>query len=484
MTLIEIIQQGRVVACAPWPRHVLSTAQWSALVDALADEPAELVALWADTVQVHALFGGPLLVSTAVAEGGYIALSPLRPAAAAFERMILDLWGHVAIGGVDGRPWLDHGVWEMARPMSLRPAASAGAAEPVLRPGPEGLHQLPLGPVRPGLGEPVHWRLHAAGEAVRQAEARLGYAHKGSLVLMRGKSPRIAARFAARLAGDATVAHSVAFARAAEAAMAIDAPPRGHALRGVMAELERAAVHLDALAGLSQAAGFALGASLFGQQREMLLRAAEAAFGHRLMMDCVVPGGVATDITPEGVAAILAALTGLAGMGALYRGPMAERLAGLGRADVAGLAPGGVAGRAAGRPGDARVAPGYPPYDGLRFTVPTALAGDAAARAQMRVLEMGESVGLLQALLTALPPGPVSVALPSSGGEGLGVAESPRGDVWYWLRLDGGMIAAAFAADPGWRLFPLAEFALADGGVGDVDLILHSFAASASGVDL
>ncbi len=484
MTLGEIIAAGRGVACAPWPRHVLSTALWSAFVDVLADEPLELVALWADTVQVHALFAGPLLLSTPVAEGGYIALSPLRPVAAAFERMILDLWGHIAIGGVDGRPWLDHGVWEMARPMSLRPVASTAAAEPVLRPGAEGLHQVPLGPIRSGLEEPVHWRLHAAGEAVRQAEARLGYAHKGSLVMMRGKSPRIAARFAARLAGDATVAHSVAFARAAEAAMTIEAPSRAQALRGVMAELERAAVHLDTLAGLSAAAGFALGASLFGQRRETLLRAAEAAFGHRLMMDAVVPGGVAMDIASEGVAAILAALTGLAGLDALYRGPMAERLARLGRADAAAFAPGGVAGRAAGRPDDSRVDPGYPPYETARFSVPVLAAGDADARAQIRLAEIAESVGLLRRLLTSLPSGPVSMVLPSSGGEGLGVAESPRGAVWHWLRLDGGMIAAAFAADPGWRLLPLAELALADGGVGDMDLILGSFAVSASAVDL
>ena len=72
----------------------------------------------------------------------------------------------------------------------------------------------------------------------------------------------------------------------------------------------------------------------------------------------------------------------------------------------------------------------------------------------------------------------------SVSGEGLGIAESARGDIWHWLRLDGGMIAAAFAADPGWRLFPLAEQALADGGIGDADLILRSFDASASGVDL
>ena len=208
------------------------------------------------------------------------------------------------------------------------------------------------------------------------------------------------------------------------------------------------------------------------------------AFGHRLMMDGVVPGGVATDLAGSGHAAILAALAGLGEMAPLYRGPLAERLAGLGRSDGEGLAPSGVVGRAAGRPGDARVTPGYPPYDTMAFGVPVRSAGDVDARAQIRLAEIAESAGLLQRLLASLPPGPHSVYLPSSGGEGLGVAESPRGDVWHWLRLDGGMIAAAFAADPGWRLLPMAEQALAKGGVGDTDLILRSFAISASAVDL
>ena len=42
---------------------------------------------------------------------------------------------------------------------------------------------------------------------------------------------RAAARFIARLSGDATVAHSLAFARASEAALETEAPPRAQALR-------------------------------------------------------------------------------------------------------------------------------------------------------------------------------------------------------------------------------------------------------------
>ena len=482
--IASLIQDGQRVDCRPWPRFVLTPNAWAAMTAALATDPIELLALWADTVQVHALFAGPLLVSTPLVNGHYAALSPYRPTAAGFERLVQDLWGHAADGSADPRPLLDHGVWGVTHPMATRPLASPGATEPLLRPGPPGTYQLPLGPVQAGLGEPVHWRLHVHGEAVRQAEARLGYAHKGSLVLMRSKSPRAAARFAARLAGDATVAHGVAFARAAEAALRIEAPPRAHALRAVMAELERAAVHLDTLASLSAASGYALGATRFAALREALVVASGQAFGHRLMMDAVVPGGVAMDLAEGGAVGILDALAGLNSLDRIYAGALADRLTGLGRAPVDRHAPGGITGRAASRPGDARVSPGYPPYDTMAFAVPALAAGDADARARLRLAEIAVSAELLRRLLASLPGGPLTTALPTVSGEGLGVAESARGDVWHWLRLDSGMIATAFAADPGWRLIPVLELALTDGGLDDAALIMHSIAPSASGVDL
>src|SRR4029078_13549167 len=95
----------------------------------------------------------------------------------------------------------------------------------------EGFDQLPLGPVHGGISPPAHLRVAIIGESIALTEVRLGYAHKGALALMRGKSPRAAARFAARLAGEATVAHSIAFARATEAALGGEGPPRALALR-------------------------------------------------------------------------------------------------------------------------------------------------------------------------------------------------------------------------------------------------------------
>jgi hypothetical protein len=279
--------------CAPWPRHSLLSDEWAAIG---RDPSRAVLALWADTSQVYALLRDAsneiLFVSTGVTEGAYPALSPAQPLARWFERMIHDLWGHIATGGTDQRPWLDHGRWPRTVPMSSRPGPPGGTSEPpeFLSTDDDTLDQIPLGPVRCGITPAAHLRLTVRGEVIVRAEARLGYTHKGTLALIRGKSPRAAARFAARLAAEATVAHSIAFARATEAALGVEIPPRAAALRDVMATVEQTAVRLER----EHADGVL----------ERVRRSAAVAFGHRLMMDCVVPGGVAADIAPGGIEAI------------------------------------------------------------------------------------------------------------------------------------------------------------------------------------
>src|SRR5262249_13212673 len=143
--------------------------------------------------------GGVLLVSTLVVDGGYQALSPARPLAAWFERMVHDLWGHTAVGGTDRRAWLDHGRWGHSPPMAMRPGPPATADPPEFRIGAHldqiPLDQIPVGPVRGGIEPAAHLRLGVRGGMVEQLEAWLGYTHRGVLALMQGKSPRAAARF-------------------------------------------------------------------------------------------------------------------------------------------------------------------------------------------------------------------------------------------------------------------------------------------------
>ena len=165
-----------------------------------------MLALWADAGDIFALFidgKAAALVSTGILDGGYPALSPAHPSAAWFERMVRDLWGYVAIGGTDAA---------LARPRALAADHAAGTARlgaprAVRRdarssPSTKRFDQLPIGPVRGGIELAAHLRLAIDGEAVVRLEPLLGYSHKGTLALMRGKSPRAAARFAARIAGE------------------------------------------------------------------------------------------------------------------------------------------------------------------------------------------------------------------------------------------------------------------------------------------
>jgi Ni,Fe-hydrogenase III large subunit len=493
----DIVGIAPAEICRPWLRHILSHADWAALAAAAVAESWTLLAHWAETMQAHALFLDPATltvvpVSTPVESGGYPALSPLFPAAAWYERMIHDLWGHQATGATDLRAWLDHGNWPLSPPMATRPDAHP-LGEPASLSGPDcpDAMTLPVGPIWGQLDEAAHIRMTLDGPAIRHAEAVLGFTHKGTMTLMRGKSPRAAARFAARLSGDATVAHSVAFAQATESAMDVTVPPRAVGLRIVMMESERIAVHLDNLAEVARLADAGTLRTRCGALREILLRACNAAFGHRLMMDCVVPGGVATDIAEGGPQVILRALgdivSGMAGVSRLHDAPsVSSRLIGLGCAGgqrVAALGVGGVVGRASGYAFDLRTmfAPGY---GDLVPRLATRTGGDAASRQHLRIREIEESARLIGAAFDLLPAGPITVALPQVSGEGIGCAESPRGDVWHWLHLDHGQIAAAFPRDPGWALRPLVENVLQHALAEDIDLIRASFALPASGMDL
>jgi Ni,Fe-hydrogenase III large subunit len=496
-TASDIIRAAEAEVCRPWLRHILPHADWANLANKAFEESWILLAQWADTIQAHALFLIPetltiIPVSTAVEAGRYPALSLAFPGAAWYERMIRDLWGHEADGSRDLRPWLDHGTWPQSHPMAARPGLLPAIESPaMLDPEREGAMVLPLGPVWGQLDETAHLRLTLSGCSIDRAESLLGFAHKGTLALMRGKSPRAAARFAARLSADATVAHSVAFARATELAVDVAASPRASALRVVMMEIERIAGHLDNLAEVGRLAVVRAVHAKCGYLREMLLRATESAFGHRLMMDCVVPGGVAIDIAQGGPAVVLRVLGEIATEMPTIRklhdgGALLARLTGVGCAGeplVTALGAGGVVGRASGRAFDVRA--GFViDYAKLAPRVAVLAAGDAAARQTLRIFEIEESLRLIGQALQALPDGPVSVALPQISGEGIACAESIRGDVWHWLRLDHGQIAAVFTRDPGWALWPVAESVLQSAEAEDVDLIRASFLLPASGMDL
>jgi len=498
-TLHSFFASAERTAQRPWPRYRLDRRQWQTLVDRLASADWTLLGLWAETAEVHAALMDEAAREIAVAslacpDRRFPSLSTARPSAQRLERAAHDLFGLVAEELADARPWLDHGQWRR-RPFGDAPAVARPATAykflPVIG---ESLHQIPVGPVHAGIIEPGHFRFHASGETVVRLEERLGYVHKGTETLMAGKPPGEAARLAARRSGDATVAHSLGFARAVEAALKCEAPPRAVWLRALMAELERIANHVGDVGAICNDASFIFMQAQCTVLRERVLRAAGQCFGHRLMMDRVVPGGIACDLDEAGASRLRELVAELAQRWPeLYdiydnKPSLLDRTVTTGtvRAElVRRFGAGGHVGRASGRGIDARRLPGYPPYDGLDFEVPVLTDGDVHSRVLIRFREVTASLGLITQLLDRLPAGPIALPLPARAGEGMAMVESFRGDVLAWVRLDeAGRVARAHARDPSWFQWPLLEAAIEGNIVADFPLCNKSFNCSYSGHDL
>jgi Ni,Fe-hydrogenase III large subunit len=498
--LRDIIRAGRRVENhSPWSRAVVNHEGWRRAIDRLDDGQWTLLALWAERDQVHmALNDGDDfgVLSLVCRDRRFPSVGQSHPPAVRLERAIRDLWGLEPEGLADTRPWLDHGKWP---PLGddAQGASRAALAYPFLPAEGESLHQIPVGPVHAGIIEPGHFRFTANGEAVVRLEARLGYVHKGIERLMAGASIERATALAGRVSGDSTVAYALAFARALEAAHGIEVPPRAVWLRALMAELERLANHFGDIGAVCNDAAFAMMHAQCGHLREQVLRVAHQCFGHRLMMDRVVPGGVERDLQRDGEKQIQSLLVQIRRrfpeLVELYdnTASLQDRTVGTGVLSPA-LARqygcGGYVGRASGRGFDARRTPGYPPYDQLRYEVPLRDDGDVDARLWIRIREVEQSAALIDQMLEQLPRGSIltSVTLRASEArEGVALVEGFRGDVLVWLRIGtDGKIERCHLRDPSWFQWPVLEAAIEGNIVADFPLCNKSFNCSYSGHDL
>jgi Ni,Fe-hydrogenase III large subunit len=500
MTVLGAIAGAKTVeGHRPWPRAVVDEAGWSRAIAELAAGRWILSGLWGDIGAVHmAVIGadGDIGVLTYVCWGGkFPSVGGRHAPAVRLERAIASLFGHESLGAPDTRPWIDHGVWGVARPLGVLSAAHKHSPYRFLPVEGDSLHQVPVGPVHAGIIEPGHFRFTANGEFIVRVEERLGYVHKGIESLMCGASIERAAELAAHTSGDSTVAYSWAFASAVEAAMQMQVPQRAVYLRALMAEIERLANHFGDIGAICNDASFALMHAHTAILRERTLRAAEACFGHRLMMDMVVPGGVARDLPAEGAAAIRALVAEASKLFPrlveLYdkTASLQDRTVATGivKPEYARqFGAGGYVGRAAGRNADARRTPGYAPYGALSFEVPVLGVGDVNARVWIRIREVEQSLSLIEQILEGLPHGDVRADHEGRGPcEGMAYAEAFRGDVLVWLRLDDqGHIARCHLRDASWFQWPLLEAAIENNIIADFPLCNKSFNCSYSGHDL
>ncbi|MBF0318639.1 MAG: NADH-quinone oxidoreductase subunit C [Nitrospirae bacterium] len=417
-----------------------------------------------------------------------------------FERRLRSLMGVIPLGNPDGRPWIKFEDWpEDAWP--LRKSFDAAKAMPRvegqyawLKAEGEGVYEIPVGPVHAGIIEPGHFRFQAVGETIINLEERLGYVHKGIEKRFESMAWESAVKLAGRVSGDSTVAHSIAYSMALESMVQCCVPVRAQWLRALFLERERIANHLGDIGAICNDAAFAFMLYQCTRLKETMLGTNHKLFGHRFMMDRVIPGGVAADINAKNEI-----LTELDFIGEdfdrlvrIYEesSSLEDRVRNTGILTpelAAEFCTVGVVARGSGLNVDCRVHSPYPPYDSIMVKTPVLTAGDVHTRLWVRVEEIRESIRIIRRILKNIPDSGIvaNCGAPAAGATGFAAVEGWRGEIIYWLQSgQSGQINRCMVRDPSSVNWLALEQAIMGNIVPDFPLCNKSFNQSYSGHDL
>jgi Ni,Fe-hydrogenase III large subunit/Ni,Fe-hydrogenase III component G len=513
---IDVIE---VPGAVPAFRARVGAAQWTDVFRQVKEQGGRLVALWGSDARgeggdflVHAALvvrSGLVILSLPITDEFYPDVSAIFPVADRMQRATFDLLGISADGAADLRKWLRHSAWrteeyplrkdfvfESNHESRITNHASAADEYPFVRVEGDGVHEIPVGPVHAGTIEPGHFRFSVVGETVLRLEERLGYKHKGIEKRFEQMNLAEGALLAGRVSCDSTVAYAWAYAMAVESAARVRPPPRAEWLRALLLERERVANHLGDLGALGNDAALGFGLAQFLRLKEDWLRSHERWFGHRYLMDVIVPGGVARDLASDGIEQMFGEIGALEEsvrrLKSIYdeHAGLQDRFIACGRVApelAARLGLIGFAGRASGQSWDLRVEYPCVPYAELDVRMVTHRNGDVAARVTVRFEELFESLRLCRLILQRLPVGELAAAIPepAAGTLGVGWIEGWRGEVFIALEAGpGSRIRRCHPHDPSWHNWPVLEHAVIGNIVPDFPLINKSFNLSYSGHDL
>ncbi len=308
---------------------------------------------------------------------------------------------------------------------------------------------IPIGPYHALQEEPEFFKLHVEGEEVVHLDIELGYNHRGIEKLSESKDFEETIFLVERICGICSTSHPIACVQAIEEAGGIAVPERALYIRSTIAELERIHSHLLWLGLAGHFLGFNTIWMWAWRYREDVLNVLELITGNRNHYGMMKPGGVRRDIEPESVPAILKTLDALKAPIEMFRGAVMDdpllhaRTQGVGvltRQQAIDFGALGPTARASGVDIDVRRDHPHAAYGLVDWNVITRENGDVFDKAVVRILEMFESIRIIEQCLERLRTsnGPIDSDPPHvAPGEGIGHYEAPRGEVFHYIRSDG-----------------------------------------------
>ncbi|MEA1993699.1 MAG: nickel-dependent hydrogenase large subunit [Euryarchaeota archaeon] len=322
-------------------------------------------------------------------------------------------------------------------------------------------YTLPIGPIHPALKEPVAFEFETDGERIVDVDLKLGQVHRGIEWIGMHRNPIQIIYLAERICGICNISHPFAFCRAVESIADIEVPERADYIRTIVAELERIHSHMLWAGVAAHEIGFDTVLHLTWAVREKLMDLVEYLTGNRVTKAMFTVGGVRRDITEDQYPKIREAMEYYKENFATLKSAFLDdesikmRSRGCGiltKKDALELCAVGPTARASGVKKDVRVDQAYSTYGDLDIEpiTPDLLSGevngDVYDRIIVRLLEVKQSVGLIEQCLDRMPSGDIMAepkipkllaVLKKSKGEAIGRAEAPRGEVIHYVKMDG-----------------------------------------------
>jgi NADH-quinone oxidoreductase subunit D len=311
-----------------------------------------------------------------------------------------------------------------------------------------------MGPHHPSTHGVFRMDVALDGERVVRLRPVFGYLHRNHEKIAEGISYLASMPYTDRLDYICPLTNNWAYALAVEKLTGQEVPERAEYLRVILGELTRYQNHASSIGFLIQEMGASGTPLMYAfREREKILDLFEELTGARMMVNYMRFGGCRVDASAAWLDRTRKVVAGLAGFVDEFERLLATneilmaRTQGVGvlRADLAVNA--GVTGpmlRASGINYDIRKVDGYGIYNRFNFRVPLGDHGDVYDRFMIRLLEMRESIVILQQALKEIPGGPVmSPTAKIRGfrpkpGEAYGRIEAPKGELGFYLISNGG----------------------------------------------
>jgi len=456
------------------------------------NEVVRLTAVLADDIS-----GNFKVFSTDVSEK-FASLTPECPQLHYFEREIAEQFGVIP----EGHPWLKpvrfHHSWDKSRDAWKRKHDTQ--IEPCVcdfyKVEGNEIHEVAVGPVHAGVIEPGHFRFQCVGEKVLNLEISLGYQHRGIELMLNGKPNNITPFIVETIAGDSSIANSIAYSQVVEGLSGANVPPASLTVRGIALELERLANHTGDLGALANDVAFLPTASFCGRIRGDYLNMTAFLCGNRFGRGLVRPGGV-TQGFERGMAEKLRKWLDQVyrdtegAISLLWKSPSVmgrfEDTGVISKEQCKSIGAVGVTARACGIEIDSRY--NFPSgiYQFCHLPISVFNSGDVFARAFVRYLEIQRSKAFISEMLSTMPDGDIFTHCPKMCANSfcISVVEGWRGEIVHCVSTNSeGGFSRYKIVDPSFHNWTALSLALRNEEISNFPLCNKSFNLSYCGHDL